>query len=45
MTEIVTPECEPDEPNFSGFTWNPKARLWIEWHDGRAVSASVLIGD
>jgi Zn-dependent protease len=45
MTEIVTSDCRPDEPNFSGFTWNPKARLWIEWHDGQAVSASVLIGD
>ena len=45
MDQIVTPDCRPDEPNFSGFTWSPKARLWIEWHDGQAVSASVLIGD
>lgn len=45
MDQIVTPDCKPDEPHFSGFTWSPKARLWIEWHDGQAVSASVLIGD
>lgn len=45
LTEVVTPDCQPDEPNFTGFTWNARARLWIEWRDGRPVSANALIGD
>jgi Zn-dependent protease len=45
MDQIVTPDCLPDEPNFSGFTWNARARLWIEWRDGEPVGANALIGD
>jgi Zn-dependent protease len=45
MDQVVTPDCRPDEPNFTGFTWNPRARLWIEWRDGHPVSATALIGD
>ena len=45
VDQIVTPECRPDEPNFTGFTWNARARLWIEWRDGQPVSANALIGD
>jgi stage IV sporulation protein FB len=45
MDQIVTSECRPAEPNFNGFTWNPRARLWIEWRDGQPVSANALIGD
>jgi Zn-dependent protease len=45
MDQIVTAECRPTEPNFNGFTWNARARLWIEWRDGQPVSANALIGD
>jgi Zn-dependent protease len=45
MDQIVTPDCRPEEPNFTGFTWNSRARLWIEWRDGQPVSANALIGD
>lgn len=29
----------PLEPNFSGFTWDRKAGMWIEWRNGRPVHA------
>jgi Zn-dependent protease len=45
MDQILSPDCRPNEPNFSGFTWNAHARLWIEWRDGQPVSANALIGD
>ncbi len=45
MDQIVTADCRPDEVDFTGFTWNDKARLWIEWRDGQPVSANALIGD
>jgi Zn-dependent protease len=45
MDQIVTADCRPAEPHFTGFTWNPRARLWIEWRDGQPVSANALIGD
>jgi hypothetical protein len=45
IDQVVTQECLPDEPNFSGFTWNARARLWIEWRDGEPVGANALIGD
>ncbi len=30
----------PPEPNFSGFTWDRNAMLWIEWRGGRPIHAS-----
>ena len=45
MDQIVTADCKPSEPNFNGFTWNARARLWIEWRNGQPVSANALIGD
>lgn len=30
--------CPPD-PNFSGFTWDRQARVWIRWRNGRPVHA------
>jgi stage IV sporulation protein FB len=45
MDQIVTPDCRPAEPHFTGFTWNARARLWIEWRDGQPVSANALMGD
>jgi Zn-dependent protease len=35
----VRPYFQPPEPNFSGFTWDRHARVWIEWRDGRPVHA------
>lgn len=29
----------PAEPSFSGFTWDRRAGVWIEWRDGRPVHA------
>jgi Zn-dependent protease len=45
MTDIVTPDCRPSEPDFSGFTWSARARLWIEWQNGRPVAANAVLGD
>lgn len=45
MDQIITADCRPTEPHFTGFTWNARARLWIEWRDGQPVSANALIGD
>jgi len=45
MDSIVTADCRPKEADFSGFTWNPQARLWIEWRHGRAVAANAVLGD
>lgn len=45
MDQIVTAESRPSESNFTGFTWNSRARLWIEWRDGQPISANALIGD
>jgi Zn-dependent protease len=45
LEQVITPECRPEEANFTGFTWNARARLWIEWRDGHPVSANALIGD
>jgi Zn-dependent protease len=45
VDQIVTPESRPSEANFTGFTWNAAARLWIEWRDGQPVGANALIGD
>jgi Zn-dependent protease len=28
---------EPPEPGFSGYRWEPRAKLWVEWRDGRAI--------
>jgi Zn-dependent protease len=33
----------PDTPNFSGFTWDRQAGCWIEWRDGRPVSACGVV--
>lgn len=43
--DIVTPESRPREPDFSGFTWSPQSRLWIEWKDGQPIAANAVLGD
>jgi Zn-dependent protease len=32
-------EAAPSEPDFSGFTWDPRHGVWIEWRNGRPVGA------
>lgn len=32
----------PPDPAYSGFTWNRDVGVWIEWRDGRPVSACYL---
>lgn len=32
----------PAEPDFSGFTWDRRARVWIEWRHGRPVHACCV---
>jgi Zn-dependent protease len=32
------PSYHPQEPGFSGFTWDREYRVWVKWVDGRPVS-------
>jgi Zn-dependent protease len=36
---VVHPSAIPAERDFSGFTWDREAHLWIEWRHGQAVCA------
>lgn len=45
MDSIIDESCKPPEERFTGFTWNRKARLWIQWLDGQPVGANALVGD
>lgn len=36
---VLDPAAMPNEPNYSGFTWDRRARAWIEWRNGRPVQA------
>jgi Zn-dependent protease len=33
----VAPWAHPAQPDFSGFTWDGRAGVWIEWRNGRPV--------
>jgi len=39
---LIDPKTQPTEPNFTGHTWNPSSGMWIEWVDGRPISASPV---
>lgn len=45
LDQVVDAGCRPPEPRFTGFTWNRKTRLWVQWLEGRAVGANALVGD
>ena len=45
LDQVVDAGCRPPEARFTGFTWNRKARLWVQWLEGRAVGANALVGD
>jgi Zn-dependent protease len=36
---VLDPSAFPSEPNYSGFTWDRRARAWIEWREGRPIHA------
>jgi Zn-dependent protease len=36
---FIRPSSPPPEPNFSGFTWDRQAHVWIEWRNGRPIQA------
>jgi Zn-dependent protease len=36
--------AQPAQPNYSGFVWDPRAGAWIEWRNGRMVSATYVNG-
>jgi Zn-dependent protease len=38
-------EERPDDPHFTGYTWDPHSRLWVQWRDGRAVHAISIESD
>lgn len=35
----VDASAVPAEPNYSGFTWDGRARVWVEWREGRPIHA------
>lgn len=41
-SQTVDPSALPTEPNYSGFTWDPRAQAWIEWREGRPIHACFL---
>lgn len=36
---------QPNEENFTGYIWNARSRLWIEWRNGHPVAANALLGE
>ncbi len=45
IEKIFDPDSKPIEPNFNGFTWNERTRIWIEWKNGEPVCGSAVLGD
>ena len=43
--QVVDVDCRPNVPNFTGFTFNPRTKLWIEWKNGEPIGANALIGN
>lgn len=43
LLEALPVAMEPaPEADFSGFTWDRQARLWIRWHGGRPIEAMAI---
>jgi Zn-dependent protease len=38
----IDPASYPARPGFSGFTWDARNRLWVEWRDGRPVGGVAV---
>jgi Zn-dependent protease len=42
LVNCVDPAALPPTLDFSGFTFDRRARVWIEWHQGRPVQACMM---
>lgn len=40
IPSAISPSAIPAEPAFTGFTWDRKAHVWIEWRLGQPIRAS-----
>jgi Zn-dependent protease len=38
----LDPQTRPPEPGYTGYSWDGRARIWIEWRDGRPVQGSFM---
>lgn len=38
----VDPSARPTQPNFSGFTWDRRHGIWVEWREGRPIGGVVV---
>lgn len=38
----VDPQTQPPEPGYTGYTWDSRARIWIEWRDGRPIHGCFM---
>lgn len=45
VEQLINQQCQPQDEAFTGFTWNPHLRLWIEWRNGEPIRANALIGE
>jgi hypothetical protein len=43
--QVIDIDSRPTVPNFTGFTFNARTKLWIEWKNGEPISANALIGN
>jgi Zn-dependent protease len=42
--DAIPPTARPGEPNFTGFTWDPRHAVWVQWRDGHPVGACSVGG-
>src|SRR5262249_13223186 len=35
--DVIDVGALPARPNFSGFTWDSRQGIWVEWRDGRPI--------
>jgi hypothetical protein len=43
--EVIDVDALPARPNFSGFTWDNREGLWVEWRDGRPIHKIHILPD
>jgi hypothetical protein len=44
-SDVIDVAALPMLPNYSGFTWDDRARSWVEWRDGRPVHKIQIQSD
>jgi Zn-dependent protease len=42
--DAIPPSAQPREPHFTGFTWDPRHAVWVQWRDGHPVGACSVGG-